>query len=401
MLTAECETEYRLTRSHDILAEPLSGADILVRCLEEEKAEFVFGYPCGSAAPVCEALFSRDEIKYISARHEQGAAHMADGYARATGRPGLVLVTAGPGVANCITGIATAYMDSIPMVVLTIHTQNQKTGTDSFQEIDAIGISRPISKHSFLVAKVEDIPVILKKAFYIATAGRPGPVLVSIPGDVIRASCGFAFVYPKSTNLRSYNVPGRAEKKDVARAVAAILQSRRPIVYSGGGVVLDDASDELFRLVKKRNLPITTTLMGLGSYPATEPDFLGMLGMYGVYEANMAMHHSDLIIAVGARFDDRVTNNVAKFCPQAKIIHIDIDPTSISKIVGAHIAITGSVKLVLRQINDALDANAITLTSSLREWWQQIKGWRDRRCLAYSAAGSRIMPQAEIGRAHV
>jgi acetolactate synthase-1/2/3 large subunit len=341
----------------------------------------------------------------VLVRHEQGATHAADGYARATGKPGVVLVTSGPGATNAVTGIATAYMDSIPMVVISGQVPRDKIGEDAFQETDMVGISRPIVKHSFLVQHAEQIPQIVKKAFHIATTGRPGPVVVDIPKDVTSPAETFDYAYPERVRMRSYNPVTRGHSGQIRKAVQALLAATRPVIYSGGGVVQGNGSVQLRRLARLLDFPVTSTLMGLGAYPGTDRQFLGMLGMHGTYEANMAMHHSDLIIAIGARFDDRVTNTPSKFCPDAKIIHVDIDPTSISKTVTAHIPITGPVDSVLTdmvaQIEEQQRAgNAGPDRAALAEWWRQIDGWRQAHGIytspRYATDGPLIMPQDVI-----
>ena len=309
----------------------LSGGEMIAHALKDEGVEFIFGYPGGAVLHIYDALHQVSEIPHILVRHEQAAAHAADGYARATGKPGVVLVTSGPGATNAITGIATAYMDSIPMVVLSGQVQSHLIGEDAFQETDMIGISRPIVKHSFLVQKTEDIPSIIKKAFYIASSGRPGPVVIDIPKDLSHPDKKYPYEYPQEVKMRSYSPATRGHAGQIKKAVQLLMEGKRPIIYAGGGVVQGDAADELKIFAQKLNVPVTNTLMGLGCYPATDEQYLGMLGMHGTYEANNAMHYSDVILALGARFDDRVTNTPSKFCPYAKIIHVDIDPASISK----------------------------------------------------------------------
>ena len=315
----------------------LSGGDMLMRSLHEEGVDIIFGYPGGAALHIYDALFNQDKIDHILVRHEQGATHAADGYARATGKPGVVLVTSGPGATNAITGIGTAFMDSIPMVVISGQVASHLIGTDAFQETDMIGISRPIVKHSYTVFNAEDIPKIIKEAFYVATSGRPGPVVIDIPKDMTAPDILFDYEYPKTINLRSYNPPVIPESNQIERAVDAIISSEKPVIYAGGGAIASNAEDELFALNEIMDAPVTNTLMGLGIYPATHERFLGMLGMHGTYQANMAMHNADLIIAIGARFDDRITNAPSKFSPQAKIIHLDVDHSSVSKIISADI----------------------------------------------------------------
>ncbi|MBP8925770.1 MAG: acetolactate synthase 3 large subunit [Pseudomonadales bacterium] len=384
----------------------LSGGEMLVHALMDEGVEFVFGYPGGAVLHIYDALFTHGEgLTHVLVRHEQAAAHAADGYARSTGKTGVVLVTSGPGATNAITGIATAYMDSIPMVVISGQVPRDKIGEDAFQETDMIGISRPIVKHSFLVQRAEQIPEIIKKAFHIAASGRPGPVVVDIPKDVTSPAEKFAYAYPERVRMRSYNPVTRGHSGQIRKAVQMLLSARRPVIYSGGGVVQGNASAQLRKLARMLGYPVTSTLMGLGAYPGTDRQFLGMLGMHGTYEANMTMHHSDLIIAIGARFDDRVTNTPAKFCPDAKIIHIDIDPTSISKTVMADLPITGPVDVVLdemlSQIEELRRSNeGEPDRDALAQWWGQIGGWREAHGLythtRYDTGGSLIMPQDVI-----
>lgn len=373
-----------------------SGAELLVKALIDEGVEYIFGYPGGAVLHIYDALFKQDKIKHILVRHEQAAGHMADGYSRATGKVGVVLATSGPGATNTITAIATAYMDSVPMVVLSGQVASNLIGDDAFQECDMLGISRPIVKHSFLVQNPEEIPAIIKKAFYIATSGRPGPVVIDIPKNMTNPSDSYPYLMPDQISLRSYQPVFKGHGGQIKKAVELLLAAKRPVVYAGGGAVISGAAEQLCDLVDLLDLPITNTLMGLGSYPGSNSRFLGMLGMHGTYEANMAMHHSDLIIAVGARFDDRVTNNVAKFCPNAKIIHIDIDPASVSKTVRSHIPIVGDVRLVLEQILGCLRENEKKLPSELANWWQQINKWRERKCLDYVDVGNTIKPQRVI-----
>jgi acetolactate synthase-1/2/3 large subunit len=364
--------------------ELLSGGDMLVRSLREEGVELVFGYPGGAALHIYDALFRQDKadkkyVRHILARHEQGAAHAADGYARATGKVGTVLVTSGPGATNAITGIATAYMDSIPMVVISGQVASHLIGEDAFQETDMVGISRPIVKHSFLVKSARDIPSVIKKAYYIASTGRPGPVVVDIPKDITDPARTFEFEYPKKIKLRSYTPASRGHSGQIRKAVQILLSAKRPILYCGGGVVQGNASESLTRLAKKLGYPVTNTLMGLGCFPATDKQFVGMLGMHGTFEANTAMHHSDVILALGARFDDRVTNTPSKFCPNATIIHVDIDPASISKTVVAHVPIVGAVDLVLQEMLSLLDeSNEKPDAEALDAWWKQIDAWQQK-----------------------
>jgi len=372
----------------------LSGGEILVQFLHDEGVEYLFGYPGGAVLHIYDAIYKQDKVKHILVRHEQGATHAADGYARATGRPGVVLVTSGPGATNAVTGIATAYMDSIPMVIITGQVATQFIGSDAFQEVDAVGITRPCVKHNFLVKRVEDLAETLKKAFFVATTGRPGPVVVDIPKDVTAPNVKIDYEYPESVSMRSYNPVVKGHPKQIKQAVDIILSAKQPMIYTGGGVVLSDASEDLIAFTRYLGYPITSTLMGLGAYPATDPQFLGMLGMHGTYEANMAMHECDVLIAIGARFDDRVTGDTEKFCPQAKIIHIDIDPSSISKNVKVHVPIVGNVKTVLSDINEVLKEKSIKPDKeALDKWWEQIKLWQKEDCLQYDRKSALIKPQ--------
>ena len=373
-------------------AEMMTGAEILMSALAAEGVEHIFGYPGGSVLHTYDAMFKQNKIRHILVRHEQGAVHAADGYARSSGKPGVVLVTSGPGATNAITGIATAYMDSIPLVVFTGQVPSGLIGNDAFQEVDSVGVSRPCVKHNFLVKDVKQLACTIKKAFYIATTGRPGPVLIDVPKDITAQKA--LFEYPDKIEMRSYKPVLSGHPKQIRQAAELILSAKRPMIYSGGGVVLGNASKELTEFTRFLKYPITQTLMGLGSYPATDSQFLGMLGMHGTYEANMAMHECDVLIAIGARFDDRVTAEVDKFCPYAKIIHIDIDPSSISKNVKVNIPIVGTVKLVLadlmvamKEIGQQPDANAMS------SWWKQIETWRATDCLRYNRNSDRIKPQ--------
>ena len=375
----------------------LSGGHILVQCLKDEGVEFVFGYPGGSVLHIYDAIFHQDDVKHILVRHEQAAAHAADAYARATGKPGVVLVTSGPGATNAVTGIATAYMDSIPMVIISGQVPSPVIGSDAFQEVDTVGITRPCVKHNFLVKNVNDIAETIKKAFYIATTGRPGPVLVDIPKDITDPNIKVPYKYPKKVSMRSYNPVIIGHKGQVKRAVDVLLSAQRPIIYSGGGVILGEGHKELTELTQMLGYPITNTLMGLGGYPATDKQFVGMLGMHGTYEANMAMHESDVILAVGARFDDRVTGKLTEFCPYAKIIHIDVDPSSISKTVRVDIPIVGEVKPVLEQMIELVRESKIKPSKpALEAWWQLIESWRDVQCLEYDRGSLFIKPQFVI-----
>ena len=375
----------------------LSGAEIVVQSLKDEGVEFVFGYPGGAVLHIYDAIFQQEDVRHVLVRHEQGATHAADGYARSSGKPGVVLVTSGPGATNAVTGIATAYMDSIPMVIITGQVISPLIGTDAFQEVDTIGITRPCVKHNFLVKRVEDLAETMRKAFHIATSGRPGPVVVDIPKDITDPSVKIPYEYPKAIKMRSYSPVEKGHLGQIKKAVQIIAEAKRPIVYSGGGTVLNDASSELTDLVRTLGLPITQTLMGLGAYPATDKQNLGMLGMHGTYEANMAMHESDVLIAVGARFDDRVTGKIAHFCPQAKIIHIDIDPSSISKNVRVDVPIVGSVKSVLSDMLKVIhETGASPDPENLENWWERIEAWRGLHCLNYDQGSDLIKPQYAI-----
>ncbi len=375
--------------------EPITGAEILVRCLKDEGVEYVFGYPGGAVLHIYDALYAQEEIKHVLVRHEQAAAHAADGYSRASGKPGVVLVTSGPGVTNAVTGIATAYMDSIPLVIFSGQVPTALIGNDAFQEVDTVGITRPCVKHNFLVKDVKDLAETVKKAFYIATTGRPGPVLVDVPKDVTIAKTEYH--YPKKIKLRSYNPTVKGHAGQIRKAVDLILAAKRPMIYTGGGVILSDGATELVELTQLLGYPITNTLMGLGAYPATDKQFVGMLGMHGTYEANMAMHECDVLIAIGARFDDRVTGKLDKFCPTARIVHVDIDPSSISKNVQVDIPIVGSVPHVLRaMINVIRDEKLRPDTEALARWWRQIDEWRAMKSLSYRHSDEVIKPQFVI-----
>ena len=374
----------------------LTGAEILVRCLQEENVEYVFGYPGGVVLYIYDELFKQDKIKHVLVRHEQGAAHAADGYSRASNKIGVCLVTSGPGVTNAVTGIATAYMDSIPMVVITGQVPTHAIGLDAFQEVDAVGITRPCVKHNILVKDVRELAPAVKKAFHIARTGRPGPVLVDIPKDVTAASCKFE--YPETLRMRSYNPVGKGHPGQIKKAAQMLLGAKCPMVYAGGGVILSDAAPQLTRLVKMLGFPCTNTLMGLGGYPGTDQQFLGMLGMHGTYEANMAMQHCDVLLAVGSRFDDRVIGNPAHFgeVPR-KIIHIDIDPSSISKRVRVDVPIVGDVRDVLDDLIKVLEASREKPDSkALKAWWAQIGQWRSKDCLRYDRGSKIIKPQSVI-----
>ena len=380
----------------------IAGNDILIQSLIKEEVEYIFGYPGGAALHIYDAIFNQSQIQHILVRHEQGATHAADGYARATGKPGVVLVTSGPGATNAITGIATAFMDSIPMIVISGQVAKHLIGTDAFQETDMIGISRPIVKHSFSVESAEDIPKVVKQAFYIATSGRPGPVVIDVPKDTTSPDELFDFVYPDSAHIRSYNPPVSPEKKQIERAVEAILQAKQPVIYAGGGAINSNASSELIKINDILDFPVTNTLMGLGVYPATHKRFLGMLGMHGTYQANMAMHNADLIIAIGARFDDRITNTPKLFAPNAKIIHFDVDQSSVSKIIEANIAVFGQVKDSLQEILIELETRRNEIDENkLDDWKQQIKLWKEKHGLDHKMHLSEsnehpIMPQSVV-----
>lgn len=385
--------------------EMLSGGDMLIRSLRDEGVEFVFGYPGGAALHIYDALFRQQDVKHILVRHEQAATHAADGYARTTGKVGTVLVTSGPGATNAITGIATAYMDSIPMVVISGQVASDKIGEDAFQETDMVGVSRPIVKHSFMVKHASEIPEIVKKAYYIASSGRPGPVVIDVPKDITSPAETFPYEYPKTVKIRSYTPATRGHTGQIKKAVQLLLGAKRPVIYAGGGVVQGNGSELLTELARKLNYPVTNTLMGLGCYPGTDRQFLGMLGMHGTFEANTAMHHCDVLLAVGARFDDRVTNTVSKFCPSAKIIHIDIDPATIAKTVVADVPIVGSVESVLTEMVALVKADDKTPDAdALSAWWKQIDEWRDRHGLytkpRYRTDGDAIMPQDVIRTLH-
>ncbi|MDN0102784.1 acetolactate synthase 3 large subunit [Yersinia bercovieri] len=381
--------------------EMLSGAEMVVRSLIDQGVKHVFGYPGGAVLDIYDALHTVGGIDHVLVRHEQGAVHMADGYARATGEVGVVLVTSGPGATNAITGIATAYMDSVPMVVLSGQVPSSLIGYDAFQECDMVGISRPVVKHSFLVKRTEDIPTVLKKAFYLASTGRPGPVVIDLPKDIVGPAVKMPYAYPEQVILRSYNPTVQGHRGQIKRALQTILAAKRPIMYVGGGAINSACHEELLAFAEKLNLPVTSSLMGLGSFPGTHRQSVGMLGMHGTFEANMAMHNTDLIFAIGVRFDDRTTNNLAKYCPDASVVHIDIDPTSISKTVNADIPIVGDAKQVLVQMLELLpQIDSAQDFDSLRDWWQSIEQWRARNCLGYNKESGKIKPQAVIETLH-
>ena len=375
----------------------LSGAKILVQSLIDEGVEYIFGYPGGAVLHLYDALYQQEDIKHILVRHEQGATHAADGYARSTGKPGVVLVTSGPGATNAVTGIATAYMDSIPMVIISGQVSLPVIGSDAFQEVDMIGITRPCVKHNFLVKDVTKLAETIKKAFYVATTGRPGPVVIDVPKDITAPHIKVPYKYPKKVTIRSYNPVVTINKGQIKKAVELLLSAQKPIIYSGGGVVLGEASKELTAFTRALGYPITNTLMGLGAYPSTDKQNIGMLGMHGTYEANMAMHESDVIIAIGARFDDRVTGKLDLFCPYAKIIHIDIDPASISKTVRVDIPIVGEVKPVLELMMELIkESSAKPNKKALALWWQQIATWQAVDCLQFDRESPLIKPQYVI-----
>ncbi|AEF04696.1 acetolactate synthase 3 large subunit [Alteromonas sp. KS69] len=375
----------------------MSGAAMVVEALKDVGVTHVFGYPGGAVLDIYDALYAQEDVEHVLVRHEQAAAHMADGYARSTGKTGTVLVTSGPGATNTITGIATAYMDSIPMVVLSGQVPSMHIGEDAFQETDMVGCSRPIVKHSFLVKRAVDIPEAIAKAYYIANTGRPGPVVVDLPKDIVNVAEDHPYVFPTDVTMRSYNPTERGHTKQIKKAVASLVKAERPVLYVGGGAVTSEASSRVIELAEKLNAPVTCTLMGLGAMPGTHEQFVGMLGMHGTLEANKTMHNADCIIALGARFDDRVTNNVAKFCPHADIIHVDIDPASISKTINAHIPVVGSVDKVLDQILEQLVNKDLSgQKEKLADWWQQITQWRSRECLNYEQGDTVIKPQQVI-----
>ncbi len=374
----------------------LTGAEILVRCLHEEKVEHVFGYPGGSVLYIYDELFKQDQFKHVLVRHEQAAVHAADAYSRSSNKIGVCLVTSGPGVTNAVTGIATAYMDSIPMVIISGQVPTHYIGEDAFQECDTVGITRPCVKHNFLVKDVKDLALTMKKAFYIAKTGRPGPVLVDIPKDITNMKCEYS--YPKTLSMRSYNPVVKGHAGQIKKAAQLLLSAHRPVIYAGGGVILSDASDALAKLAHLLKFPVTNTLMGLGGYPATDPQNLGMLGMHGTYEANMAMQHCDVLIAVGARFDDRVIGNPAHFgSVPRKIIHIDIDHSSISKRVKVDVPIVGGVPEVLAELVKQIEAlKEKPDQAAMADWWKQIEAWRGKKSLKYKQGKEIIMPQFVI-----
>ncbi|WP_218768659.1 acetolactate synthase 3 large subunit [Vibrio parahaemolyticus] len=380
----------------------LSGAEMVVQSLIEENVEQIFGYPGGSVLDIYDALHAKtDQIKHVLVRHEQAATHMADGYARATGKPGVVLVCSGPGATNTITGIATAYMDSIPMIVISGNVPNSLIGNDAFQECDIVGVSRPVVKHSFLVKKAEDIPEKIKKAFYISTTGRPGPVVIDLPKDVMNPQIKLPYQYPESISMRSYKPTTSGHKGQIKKALKSLIEAKKPVLYVGGGAVISGAHEHILELADKLNLPVVSTLMGLGAFPGTHKNSLGMLGMHGTYEANMAMHEADLIFGIGVRFDDRTTNNLEKYCPNAKVMHIDIDPSSISKNVKVDLPIVGSAEKVLTTMLGLLaEQDCGNDEAAITKWWDDIQVWRDRQCLSYETSSDRIKPQQVIETLH-
>ena len=377
--------------------EMLSGAEMIVRSMIDQGVKHIFGYPGGSVLDIYDALHEKSDIEHVLVRHEQAAVHMADGYARATGEVGVVLVTSGPGATNAITGIATAYMDSIPLVVFSGQVMSNLIGNDAFQECDMVGISRPVVKHSFLVQKPEDIPQIVKKAFYIASSGRPGPVVIDIPKDMLNPAETYPYKYPESIAMRSYNPTTQGHKGQIKRGIRALLAAKKPVLYVGGGAIMADCGEQILKLAELLNIPVVNTLMGLGAFPGSHKNCLGMLGMHGTYEANMAMHNADLIFGIGVRFDDRTTNNIAKYCPNATVMHIDIDPSSISKTVAADIPIVGSADTVLNTMIKMLDDQGFNNDQpAIEGWWDEIASWQARKCLSYNTDSERIKPQQVI-----
>ncbi len=375
----------------------LSGSEIIIQFLKDEGVEHIFGYPGGAVLHIYDAIHKQDDVKHILVRHEQGASHAADGYARATGKPGVCLVTSGPGATNAVTGIATAYLDSIPLIVITGQVPSHAIGSDAFQEVDAVGITRACVKHNFLVKDLNKLADTLKKAFYVATTGRPGPVVVDIPKDITAPHIKIPYHYPEKIKLRSYNPNFKGHPRQIKRAVELLLSAKRPMIYTGGGIILDNASDELRTFVRKLGYPITQTLMGLGAFPGTDPLFIGMLGMHGTYEANMAMHECDVLVCIGARFDDRITGVTSKFCPYAQVIHIDIDPASISKTINADIPIVGGARQVLTEMIKQLDKTELKVNkAALGAWWKTIKSWQAQNSFAYVQGKNLIQPQAVI-----
>lgn len=370
---------------------------MVVRSMIDQGVKHIFGYPGGSVLDIYDALHEKSDIEHVLVRHEQAAVHMADGYARATGEVGVVLVTSGPGATNAITGIATAYYDSVPLVVLSGQVMSNLIGNDAFQECDMVGVSRPIVKHSFLVKNTEDIPKVIKKAFYLASTGRPGPVVVDLPKDMLNPANTYPYEYPESMSMRSYNPTTSGHKGQIKRGLKVLLEAKKPVLYVGGGAIISECGEQIKTLADTLNIPVISTLMGLGAYPGTGDKSLGMLGMHGTYEANMAMHNADLIFGIGVRFDDRTTNNLEKYCPNAKVMHIDIDPSSISKTVAADIPIVGSADVVLNTMLKLLtEQGGSNDAAALDAWWSNINVWRERKCLAYETNNERIKPQQAI-----
>ena len=379
----------------------LSGSEIIIESLKKEGVEYIFGYPGGAVLHIYDALFAAEKIKHVLVRHEQGATHAADGYARACNKPGVVLVTSGPGITNCVTGIATAHMDSIPMIVISGQVSRQYVGSDAFQEADATGITRPICKHNFLINDRESIAETFRKAFIIATTGRPGPVIIDIPKDLTDPKVKIDFEYKKNIKIRSYNIKKSESDEKIKEAAKLICSAKKPMIYAGGGVILGKASNNLVKLTKHLNFPITNTLMGLGAYPSSDKQFLGMLGMHGTYEANMAMHDCDVLLAIGARFDDRVTGDTNQFCPKAKIIHIDIDPSSISKIIEVDHSLIGDTKQILKKLLDHTKHFKKDINKdALSKWWRKINSWQKKKCLSYKKSTKVIKPQSVIETLH-
>ena len=381
-----------------------SGGEALIKALADENVDIIFGYPGGAALHIYDAIYTQNSVQHILVRHEQAATHAADGFARATGKPGVCLVTSGPGATNAITGIATAYMDSIPLIVISGQVANHLIGTDAFQETDMMGISRPIVKHSFLVQKAEDIPIIVKKAFHIATSGRPGPVVIDVPKNLTDPNEKFEYKYPSNLYLRSFALYDEADSSEVKQAVKLLTEAERPVIYAGGGAINSNAAKEIYEFGKLMGCPVTNTLMGLGVYPASDEQFVGMLGMHGTYEANMVMHEADLIMAIGARFDDRITNNPNKFGLQAKKIHIDSDPSSIDKIIDVDLAMTGNAKKVISQINTELKATNFD-NKKFADWMNKAKKWRAEHGLNHNMLNQKsesdiILPQQVIQSAY-
>ena len=377
-----------------------SGAEIFVKCLEAEGIDLVFGYPGGAVLHIYDELHKQNEVTHILVRHEQGAVHAAEGFAKSSEKPGVVLVTSGPGATNAITGIADAYMDSVPIVIFTGQVRTALIGNDAFQEVDTVGITRPCVKHNFMITDVKDMASTIKKAFYVATTGRPGPVVVDIPKDITEDTC--EFVYPNDVSMRSYRPNIEIKENSIDMAIKSILDSKRPIIYAGGGVINSNASKELTDLAKYLNFPVTNTLMGLGCYPGDDPQFLQMLGMHGSYEANMAMHDCDVLVAVGARFDDRITGKIDEFSPNSKKVHIDIDPSSINKIIKVDLAIVGDVSKVITKINKTIigknNGFAKSNKSKIANWWEQIQKWRRKDSLNFINSNETIKPQYAVQR---